>query len=608
VSKHDYTDGTIPARGEVGQRESLIRLIKYLLPLKHTLALGILFTLLWSVVSLLYGLLVKYFAQAIETQVEGGTYDLTALNFFTALALVVFTCRGLFHYGMHYCWNYASQKLSFRLRNELFAHLQRLPLSFFDQRKTGQLISSIGNDIPAINTVMVAIQDSIASPVIIVGGVGLLFWLNWQLALVSCLCLPPTAWLIVRASDRGRRYQSKLQSDLSRITDHAEETISGVRAVKAFGNEEYEVQRFRQRSDSVFRSVMRTVRVRLALHPTIELLGAAAIIIVLWVGGRLIILSPDRFQIEDLLFFALVLQQVATGARNFGNVSVNLSAAGAAASRVFTLLDVQNDITEKPEAIPLRNIQGHVEFRNVSFAYSPGIPVLEDITFTMTPGEVVALVGPTGSGKTTIAALIPRFYDPRSGSVKIDGIDIRDCVVKELRDQIGIVPQETILFAGTIRENIAYGRMDASEEEVIAAARMANAWEFIERLPEGLDTLVGERGTRLSGGQRQRIAIARAVLRNPRILILDEATSSLDATSEALVQDAMRKLVQARTTLVIAHRLSTIRHAHTILVVKDGHIVETGRHEELLKRNGLYSNLYRTQFRVEETTQSPQPI
>ncbi|HTE17477.1 MAG TPA: ABC transporter ATP-binding protein, partial [Armatimonadota bacterium] len=471
-----------PIRGELGQKEALLRLWRYLMPLKGPLLVGLGFTLLWSCINLGYGWLAKQFLDAI--QAHAGRQDMRQVNFITVLGIGVMVLRGLTYFAYNYAWSYAGQKLSMRLRNEVFAHLQRLPISFFDQRKTGQLMSSLSNDVPAVNTVLAAMQDSVNAPVILFGGIGLLFWLNWQLALISCICLPPTAAIIVRASRRTRKYTAQVQSSLAYVSEHAEETISGIRIVKSFGNEDYEAQRFSNRSNSVFRSVLRTIRVRLAMTPLVELLGAVAMILVLWVGGRQIVFNANSLSVGDLTWFVLVLQQVANGAKNFGNISVNLSAAAVAADRVFTLLNIRNDIQDKPQAIELAGrrellaardgspvmpttdasvpqVAGRVSFEEVGFAYSPGIPVLKGISFVMEPGEVVAIVGPTGSGKTTIAGLIPRFYDVTQGAIRVDGIDVRDCTLKSLRRQIGIVPQETVLFAGTVRENIAYGRLDA---------------------------------------------------------------------------------------------------------------------------------------------------
>lgn len=589
-----------PIHGELGQKKALLRLWRYLSELRTPLFLGLGCTLLWSVFTLGQSGMAALFLKVIKESASSGQSGLQQLNFWTALGFFYFAFRGVLAFGKDYTWQYVSHRLSLRLRNELFGHLQRLPISFFDHRKTGQLMSSLSHDISAVNAVLAAIQDSVNAPVILIGGVIVLFVINWPLALISCVFLPPIAFIIMKATRRMRAYTGRLQHNLSHITEHAEETLAGIRVVKSFGNEEYEIDRFRQISTNVFRSVLRTVRTRLAMGPSVEYLGIVAIILVLWVGGKQHIQNPERYPIEFMLAFVMVLQQVANAARNFGNISVNLAAAGTAADRVFTLLDVKNDITDKPEAIKLDRLIGRIEFDNVDFAYSAGIPVLKGISFVMEPGEVVALVGPTGSGKTSIASLIPRFYDVTSGSIRVDGVDVRDCVLQSLRAQIGIVPQDSVLFAGTLRENILYGRLGASDEEVIASARMANAWEFIEKLPQGLDTIIGERGTRLSGGQRQRIAIARAVLRDPRILILDEATSSLDTQSEALVQDALQRLVRHRTTLVIAHRLSTIRNADKILVIKDGHVVEAGGHAQLMEQGGIYSDLYRTQFRNDD--------
>jgi ATP-binding cassette, subfamily B, bacterial MsbA len=587
-----------PIRGELGQREALTRLWHYLRDMKGTIAVGLLFTLLWSGLNLGYGGIAKLFLEAIPR--NAGTGDMRELNYLTAVGMFVFLIRGVTYFVYNYAWTRAGQTLSMRMRNQVYGHMQTLPNAFFDNRKTGQLMSTLSNDIPCVNNVLGAIQDSVNAPIIVVGGVILLFWLNWPLALLSCVCMPPIAIVILRAARRIRTSTTRVQDNLATLTEYAEETISGIRIVKSFGNEEYEAKRYADRSRSVYRSVLNNIRIKLAMTPLVELIGAIAIILALWVGGHQIIHNSNPLTIGDLTWFVLVLKQVADGCKNLGSISVSLTTAGVAADRVFTLLNVKSDIRDKPDAIPLDNIEGRVAFENVGFAYVTGLPVLQGIDFVMEPGEVVAIVGPTGSGKTTIASLIPRFYDVREGRITVDGIDLRDCQLKTLRREIGIVPQDTMLFAGTLRENILYGRLGATEDEVIAAAKMANAWEFIERCPDGLDTIIGERGVRLSGGQRQRIAIARAVLRDPKILILDEATSSLDTQSEALVQDALQKLVADRTTLVIAHRLSTIRNADKILVIKDGHIVEEGRHAELLAYGGVYSQLYNTQFRWEE--------
>jgi subfamily B ATP-binding cassette protein MsbA len=590
--------GDEPLRGQLGQKEALRRLLGELGDLKVPIAIGLAMTLVWASVNLGYGALAKGFFDTIQRY--EGTGKMEELNRQFAIAMSLMVVRGLVYFVMNYAWAYASTRLTFNLRNRVFAHLQSQSISFFDKRKTGQLLSSLSNDVPAAAVILNAVEDSFAAPFVLVGGTAVLFWVNWRLALVSMVCLPPTAWLIVTASRRIQASTARVQDNAMHVLDQMEQTISAIRVVKSFGNEEYEIGRFRHHSKNVFRMVMRTQRVWNLMRPTVELLGALAILLVLWVGGREIIHNSHALTFGSLVWFVMVLKQVADSARSAGSISGNLASAGVAADRVFTLLDTKNEIREKPDAIELAEPVGRVTLEHVEFAYSTGIPVLADISFAMEPGQVVALVGPTGAGKTTVAALIPRFYDVTQGAIKIDGIDIRDCTLASLRRHIGIVPQDTVLFAGTLRDNIAYGRLGAPEADIIAAAKTANAWEFVEKLPEGLDTVIGERGVSLSGGQRQRIAIARAVLRDPKILILDEATSSLDTQSEALVQEALQRLVQDRTTLVIAHRLSTVRNADQILVLKEGRVVEAGRHEELLAEPGIYANLYYTQFRAAE--------
>ncbi len=581
-------------QGKLGQKEAIRRLVRYLRPLTPWIIAGLILTFLGSIANLGVPFIAKHFFDTIEHNKGRGDYTLLHLQ--TGLAVGLMLVKSILLFAQAYTWALVSNRLTLRLRNEVFVHLQNQSIAFFDHRKTGQLLSSMSNDVPQLTAVLDVIQEMAGSPFLLVGGLVYMFFLNWQLTLISLTCLPFMLFLILWASRRIQHYSQLLQSNRARSMDLAEETLSAIRIVKSFGNEGYEIDRYRKQSEDVYHNVMSTVRVKNMARPLVEFIGGVAIVTVLWIGGQQIISPMSVITVGSLFAFVLALQQVADSARNVGNISMNMTQAGVAADRVFTLLDMASDIQEKPNACALPDGAGRVVFDQVSFRYGGGAPVLSDVSFTMEPGEVVALVGPTGAGKTTIAALIQRFYDVTGGAITVDGVDLRECTLASLRGKIGVVPQESTLFAGSLRDNIRYGRLDATEEEVIAAAQTANAWEFIDRLKGGLDAVVGERGVRLSGGQRQRIAIARAVLRDPAILILDEATSSLDTHSEALVQDALQKLVRDRTTLVIAHRLSTVRNADKILVLKDGLVAECGRHEDLLRQNGIYARLYHTQF------------
>ncbi len=584
----------------------LLRLARYLPPLKWKLLAAGVCMLVVSSSALGVGVSAGPFLNAIDR--SAGTGDMSGVNLYALIVLGLFLVKGLFSYGQQYFMANAAQRLSMRLRNEVFGHLHRQSMAFFDARKTGQLMSSITNDVPAVqNNFTTAVLDVVSAPITIVGGVGIIFYLNWRLALLAVICLPATMWLIMRASRRMRRNAARLQTCLAEVSELAEETLAGHRAVKAFANEDYEIERFEARSTSVFRTIMKSVRIRAAMGPLVEIIGAVGMMLVIWFGGREIVSGASGFTVGALGSFVLILREIGDAFRNIGSVSLSLSGASAAAERIFNLLDCQPEVKERPDARPLPRLRGSVAFERVDFAYRSGIPVLKGIDFRVEPGQVVALVGRSGAGKSTIAALIPRFYDVSSGAVKLDGVDLREATLASLRGQIGIVPQDPHLFGGTILENIAYGRLGASEDEIVAAAKAANAHEFISELPQGYETVVGERGVRLSGGQRQRFSIARAILRDPRILILDEATSSLDTQSEALVQDALQRLVSQRTTLVIAHRLSTIRHADVILVVDQGRIVERGSHEQLLSLDGVYASLYQTQFRFDAEPEALAP-
>jgi subfamily B ATP-binding cassette protein MsbA len=539
-----------------------------------------------SLLALSYGLLVESLVEAVEHRRLG------QLDRFALLAVAVFVGKAIFGYGQQYLMANVAQRLALRVRNEIYAHLQRLSLAFFERRQTGQLMASITSDVPVLqHSLTTGIVEGVTAPIIIVGGTTYLFIKNWQLALVSLTCLPLMAACIVTAGRRMRRYSGQVQSALSDISSVAEETLVGVRIVKSFAMEEHEIARFGLQSLAALRSIMRSVRVRAALSVLVEMLGTLGVLIVIWVAGHLAL--GGQMTSAKLAGFLVILNQIGVAARNLGNVHLNFQQVNAAATRIFDLLDVEPEVRERPGAIELPRLEGHVAFEDVSFHYTDGPSVLQGVSFELLSGEVGAIVGATGAGKSTIANLIPRFYDVQGGAVRIDGIDVRDATLISLRRQIGIVPQETMLFSGTIRENIAYGRLQATAEEIETAARAAYAHDFIQRLPHGYNTVVGERGQKLSGGQRQRIAIARAVLKDPRILILDEATSSLDMRSEKLVQEALEKLMVSRTTLIIAHRLSTVRNADKILVVEGGRIVEQGTYDDLLALDGAFARQVR---------------
>jgi subfamily B ATP-binding cassette protein MsbA len=502
-----------------------------------------------------------------------------------------------------------SQRVTTRLREEIFSHLHTLSLSYFNQQRTGAIMSTLTNDLPVIQNAAMSIRDTVSAPITILASFSMLFYTSWRLTLVAIFCVPLMGLVISRIGKRIRRISDLVQIKLADITTIIEETVAGVRIIKSFATENHEIRRFSAENEQAFHTVIKGVKKSAQLRPIIEFIGAFGIALVLFLGGNEVArnarltskgLTPESLlDAGGLAMLIYLLQQIARAVSDLGSINNTRQQALAAASRIFAeVLDQKSDVQERPNAVRMPPMQGHVAFENVSFAYGDGPEVLHDISFEVKPGEVVALVGLSGAGKSTVADLIPRFYDVTGGRIAIDGVDIREVQLESLRRQIGIVPQETWLFAGTLRDNIAYGRRDATDEEIYNAAYAANAY-FIEGMSDRFDTVVGERGVRLSGGERQRIAIARAILMNPRLLILDEATSSLDASSEALVQEALDQLMRGRTTIVIAHRLSTILGANRILVMDQGQIVESGTHPELLACGGLYARLYERQFRAE---------
>ncbi|HEY3265300.1 MAG TPA: ABC transporter ATP-binding protein [Armatimonadota bacterium] len=514
---------------------------------------------------------------------------------------LVFLGRAVFSFGQMFLISDATQKMTRDLRDRVYAHIQSLPLRFFEDQRTGQLMASITADVPVLQeTFQSGVIDTITAPIMVIGTMAAMLFYSTRLALTIIVIVPMMLFIIRKASKRMAAASRQIQENARTISDVLQETIAGVRVIKSFTSEESETRRFVKRSQDALRASMRAVRVRAILAPCVEVIGAGGFVVVLLIGIKLVV--EGSITTGALGAFLLASNQLGANAKNLGNITLTLRRLDTAAQRVFALLDTKSDLIEKPDAVQVDRVEGDVEFRDVAFAYSDGPEVLHDLSFHAAPGEVVALVGPSGAGKSTIANLVPRFYDITCGSIRVDGRDVRDYTLYSLRRQIGIVPQETLLFSGTVKDNILYGRPEASDAEVRDAARAANADGFILGLPNGYDTVVGERGAKLSGGQRQRVAIARALLKDPRILILDEATSALDTESESLVQEALNTLMEGRTTLVIAHRLSTIRNADRILVMQSGRIVESGTHAALLEHGGLYRRLHEMQNEPDRTT------
>ncbi|MEA1935007.1 MAG: lipid A export permease/ATP-binding protein MsbA [Thermodesulfobacteriota bacterium] len=521
--------------------------------------------------------------------------DRMMLNLLPILLIALFIIKGMFYYGYSYTLNEIGQSVIKDLRNKIFVHLQSMPLSFYHKTPTGELISRIISDVTLIQgAVSHALVGILKDFLTVVCMIGYVFYLDWRMALASILFLPLACFPIVHFGKIHRRLSTKNQQITALVSNILYETITGTRIVKAFTSEEHEIRRFFNMIDRLFKVIMRDAKIKCLAHPIMELLGGIGVALIIFYGGNKVLngtSTPGAF-----VSFLTALVMVYEPIKGVSKINSVIQKGVAAAVRVFDILDVKTDIIEKPDAKELPPIKKHIKLKQVSFSYDGAITVLHDINLKVDADEVLAIVGPSGGGKTTLINLIPRFFEITDGSISIDDLDIRDVTLKSLRSQIGMVTQQTILFNDTVRHNIAYGSRDCTEQEIIKAARAAHAIDFITNLPQGFDTVIGESGTKLSGGERQRISIARALLKNAPILILDEATSSLDTESEREVQKALDNLMQNRTTFVIAHRLSTIRNADRIIVIKDGRIIEQGTHDTLLPRNGVYKMLHDMQF------------
>ena len=564
---------------------ALRRIWAFAWPYRWRLAAAMVLAMLSSVVWLVVPLGLRELLDAVFEQSDGAL-----LNRLTLALLVLFLLQAVFSFTGFYLLEWTGERVVADLRQRIYRHLHRLGLRFYTNQRTGDLTSRLTNDVGKIReAVTSALVDSLTQTLTLLGSVALMVLLNWRLSLVIFVVVP-VATLAARVFGRKiRELARRVQDQLADTTAIAEEAIGAIRVVKAFGRAPYETQRYHDAVEALFETARYKVLIAKLFGSVIGLLFMGALTAIFWYGGREVL--AGRLTTGDLVAFVFYAFNIARSVGGMSRLYATFNSAAGATERLFELLDAAPDVPEPADPTPLPEVTGRVSFEGVDFAYADGLPVLHGITLTVDAGETVALVGPSGAGKTTLLNLIPRFYDVTAGALTIDGVDVRDVDPQALRQHMAIVPQEVHLFGTSVRENIRYGRLEATDDEVEAAARAANAHDFIAELPDGYDAQVGERGVKLSAGQRQRISIARAILRDARILLLDEATSALDASSEALVQEALDRLMQDRTTFIIAHRLSTVRDVDRILVVQDGQIVEQGPHEALVQQEGLYQEL-----------------
>lgn len=567
------------------------RLLAYLKPYTGRMALAILALLISSGFSLAFPLVIVRLLDSV-TQAR----DFGPLNLLAGVLVGIFLLQAAFSFFQSYLLTYIGERIVFDLRTSLYRHLQKLSLDFYATRRVGDLVSRLSSDVTQMRHMLTNNLTMLLSQVVgLVGSVAILLTLNTHFTLFILALVPVLVSVAFVFGRTIRKRSIHIQDELADATVVAEEGLQGIRVVKSFGREEYETRRYRTAMENTFRASLQMALSSSLFGSVMMFLGFGSIGAIMWYGGREVI--AGHLSLAMITGFLIYGVSIAASVGGLAGLYGQMNAAIGGVQRVFELLDTSPSVQDTPGAQVLPSSQGSLRFEDVSFSYDGVAAVLGNVSLEVHAGEILALVGPSGAGKSTLFNLIPRFYDPTRGRVEIDGHDLRSLTQESLRAQIAIVPQETILFGGSIGENILYGRLDATEDEMIAAAKAANAHDFIMSFPKQYATPVGERGMNLSGGQRQRISIARAILKNPRILLLDEATSSLDNESEELVQEALERLMQTRTTVIIAHRLSTIKVAHRIAVLEAGHIVELGTHADLMEKNGLYARLYAMQFR-----------
>lgn len=571
-----------------------LRILSYIKPYMHRLIFAMFCTIMAAAGNLYIPWIIKDMIDEVLADKNG-----TMLNWIAASIIAIFVVRGLFWYGQNYLMSYVGQSVIIDIRAAVFKKLQRLSVSFYDKNKTGTIMSYVTNDVNALQSAMVENTiEMITEGFILIGSVVAMIYLDWRLTLFTVCTFPVVLWFMEFFGKKIRKTGGRIQECTADITSVLQESVASARVIKSFVREDYEVDRFDVENRANFRANMKNAQLMATLTPVVELVAAIGVTMIIWYGGNNVI--NGTITAGSLVAFLTYAVKISNPIKRLTRVIGNIQKALAAAQRVFMIIDMPEEIAESRDAKQLPEVSGKVEFQNVSFAYDDKGNVITDLSFSVKPGEVIAIVGPSGAGKSTIANLLPRFYDVNKGDIKIDGHSVREVTLDSLREQVGIVPQETMLFNGSVYNNILYGRLDATKEEIEAAAKAANAHDFIMQLTDGYETKLGDRGVNLSGGQRQRIAIARAILKNPRILILDEATSALDTESERVVQEALDRLMVGRTSFVIAHRLSTVKNADKILVLEKGNLVESGTHDELLALDGLYAHLYKIQYRNKE--------